>query len=349
LSSGEKTILRTLLWFYNTKHNKIFPKLFLLDEPDAHLHPSMTRQFIDVLKNVLVDQYDVRVILTTHSPSTVALAPEESLFVMSREQPRIRRPASKAEAIGLLTSGLVIVSAGTRFILVEDEDDLNFYSAIRDVLTDQGPSRDPKALKPAPSLVFMPASTGQGKGKTGGGSSVVRKWVEKFDTAPLDQMFRGIVDLDAGNASGPRIQVLGRYSIENYRLDPIVVFSLLIEERKAPSLPNIAVTPGDEHLLRTLSASALQGVVDYVAQQVEPALGTLTSSERVPTVVTFTNETKLRYPGWMLTRRGHDLLPIYQKVFGQAIITPPRLAKSFQRVRLVPIELAEIMSRLQET
>ena len=77
LSSGEMAILRTLLWFYNSKHNKIFPKLFLMDEPDAHLHPSMTRQFIDVIKNVLVDQYNVRVILTTHSASTVALAPDE--------------------------------------------------------------------------------------------------------------------------------------------------------------------------------------------------------------------------------------------------------------------------------
>jgi hypothetical protein len=33
---------------------------------------------------------DVRVILTTHSPSTVALAPEEPIFVMSREHPPFR-------------------------------------------------------------------------------------------------------------------------------------------------------------------------------------------------------------------------------------------------------------------
>lgn len=149
LSSGEKAILRTMLWFYNTKHNNIFPKLFLLDEPDAHLHPSMTRQFVDILKNVIVDQYGVRVILSTHSPSTVALAPEESIFVMSREQPRIRRPPSKAEAIGLLTSGLVIVSPGTRFVLVEDEADVRFYGAVRDVLTDQGPSKDPSSRIPS--------------------------------------------------------------------------------------------------------------------------------------------------------------------------------------------------------
>jgi predicted ATPase len=349
LSSGERTILRTVLWFYNTKHNNIFPKLFLLDEPDAHLHPSMTRQFIDVLKSVLVDQYGVRVILTTHSPSTVALAPEESLFVMSREQPRIRRPASKADAIGLLTSGLVIVSPGTRFVLVEDEDDLKFYNAIRDILSDQGPSKDPKALKPAPSLVFMPASTGKGIGKTGGGKNVVVQWVEKFDAAPLSEMFRGIIDLDGGNPSGPRIHVLSRYSIENYQLDPLVVFGVLIDEKKAPSLPGVAVTPGDEHLLRTLPSSAVQSVVNYVAQEVEPVLGSLRSSERALAVVEFTNGLKLNYPAWMLKMRGHDLLPIYQKVFGQTTITPPRLERSFRRVRLVPIELAEILSELQKT
>jgi energy-coupling factor transporter ATP-binding protein EcfA2 len=202
LSSGERVILRTILWFYNTKHNNIFPKLFIMDEPDAHLHPTMTRQFIDVLKAVLVDQYNVRVIISTHSPSTVALAPEESIFVMSREEPRIHRPTSKAEAIGLLTSGLVIVSPGTRFVLVEDDADVMFFSAIRDILADQGPSKDSSALKPAPSIVFMPASRGRGAAKTAGGKSVVAGWIEKFDTPPLE-LFRGIVDQDSGNSGSP--------------------------------------------------------------------------------------------------------------------------------------------------
>lgn len=349
LSSGEKTILRTVLWFYNTKHNNIFPKLFLLDEPDAHLHPSMTRQFIDVLKNVLVDQYSVRVILSTHSPSTVALAPDNSIFVMSREEPRIRRAASKAEAIGLLTSGLVIVSPGTRFVLVEDEADVTFYSVIRDVLADQGPSKDPKALKPAPTIVFMPASRGKGSRKTAGGKNVVTEWVEKFDAAPLNEMFRGIIDRDSGNIGGPRVEVLGRYAIENYQLDPIVVFGVLIDEKKAPSLANIALTPGDEHRLRSSPASSLQMVVDYIAQQIEVELGTLSSNEKVPSAVTFTNGVELKYPTWMLTRSGHDLLSVYQKVFGQMVITPPKLEKSFRRVRLVPTELADIMARLQGT
>jgi hypothetical protein len=90
-------------------------------------------------------------------------------------------------------------------------------------------------------------------------------------------------------------------------------------------------------------------VVDYISQKVEPALGTLASSEKALAIVSFTSGIELKYPGWMLTRRGHDLLSIYQKVFGQTVITPPKLERSFRRVRLVPIELAEIMSKLQET
>jgi len=348
LSSGERVILRTILWFYNTKHNQVYPKLFLMDEPDAHLHPSMTRQFIDVLKNVLVDQYGVRVILSTHSPSTVALAPEDSIFIMSKGYALIRRPTSKAEAIGLLTSGLVIVSPGTRFVLVEDDDDVKFYDAIRDVLADQGPSKDAMVLKPAPSIIFMPASTRKGADKIGGGKNVVAQWVEKFDSAPLDQMFRGVIDQDEGNVGGPRVHVLGRYSIENYQLDPMVIFGVLIEEKKAPSLQGVSLTAGDEHRLRSLPASTLQDVVNYIAKQVEPELGTSADHDKAQIPVSFTNGVVLDYPAWMIVKRGRDLLIVYQKIFGHKIIIPPKLEKSFRRVRLVPLELAEIMGRLQQ-
>jgi energy-coupling factor transporter ATP-binding protein EcfA2 len=72
LSSGEKVLLQLVLWLYTAGKGGLFPKLLLLDEPDAHLHPSMTTQFLDVISEVLVNRHGVRVIMTTHSPSTVA-------------------------------------------------------------------------------------------------------------------------------------------------------------------------------------------------------------------------------------------------------------------------------------
>jgi hypothetical protein len=172
--------------------------------------------------------------------------------------------------------------------------------------------------------------------------------VKKFDAAPLDEMFRGIIDRDGGaQAAVPRISTLGRYSIENYQLDPVIMFGVLIDEQKAPRLPNVGVSAGDEHRLRALPVAVLQTIVDYIAQQVEPELPSVTAAEKAPTMVEFTNGNRLVYPAWMLERRGHDLLPIYQKVFGQPVITPPKLEKSFRRVRMVPVELAAIFSELQ--
>jgi energy-coupling factor transporter ATP-binding protein EcfA2 len=348
LSSGELRLLGLVLWLYNSKHHGRFPRLFLMDEPDAHLHPSMARHFINVVKEVLVDRYKVRVILSTHSPSTVALAPDGSIFEMSKNSPRIIPSKSKAATIGLLTAGLVIVTPSTRFVFVEDEDDTLFFSSIRDVLTDYGPSKDPRCLKPSPSIVFLPASIGKGPLKTSGGKTVVVKWIEKFDQPPLDQLFRGIIDRDINNSSTPRILVLGRYSIENYLLDPFVIFALLLEQGTAPVIPGVSVSTGDEHLVRSLSKTQLQAILEGIRRIVEPTLQNLLPTETALQSVMFTNGVAIEYPVWMLNRRGHDLLPIYQSIGGGAgVVSPPRLNKSLRRVRLIPVELVEILETIQ--
>jgi AAA domain, putative AbiEii toxin, Type IV TA system len=347
LSSGEKMLLGLVLWLYNSQHQQ-FPRLFLMDEPDAYLHPSMTRHFLSVVQEVLVERYNVRVILVTHSPSTVALTPEVSLFEMSRTKPRITASKSKADTIGLLTAGLVIVSAGTRYVLVEDEDDVQFYDSLRAILTDYGPSRDLRAIKPSPTLVFLPASLGKGSGKIGGGKNVVLQWVEKFDQPPLDELVRGITDRDTGNVATNRIPVLGRYSIENYLLDPFNVFGVLLEEGIAPPIGGVSISQGDEHRIRTLAENELQSILDAVRALLEPALSGLTSTEKSSLSVSFTNGKIVNYPRWMIDRRGHDLLPAYQAALGgPKLISPPRLIRSLSRVRLLPEELAEIFEILQ--
>jgi hypothetical protein len=298
---------------------------------------------------VLVKKYKVRVIMTTHSPSTVALAPEESLFEMQRVSPRIRRSQSKADTIGLLTAGLVTVSASTRFVLVEDDDDVLFYSAVRDILMDFGPSKDREKLRPSPTIVFLPASRGKGAGKTGGGSSVVTQWVEKFDAQPLSKLVRGIVDRDVSNSATARVYVGARFSIENYLLDPFVVLARLLDEGKPLTIAGIAVSRGDEHQIRALDRSQMKKVVDAVAHRIEPRLPITTALNLPPVLVSFTNGNVVEYPRWMIDFRGHDLLPIYQAEFGGPnVIAPPRLLSSFMRVRLLPAELAKIMQRLQE-
>lgn len=69
---------------YHASSNGNFPEVILFDEPDAHLHPSLTQLFINVIQETLVNEQKVKVILSTHSPSTIALSPSDSIYRMDR-------------------------------------------------------------------------------------------------------------------------------------------------------------------------------------------------------------------------------------------------------------------------
>jgi energy-coupling factor transporter ATP-binding protein EcfA2 len=351
LSSGEQSIVKLLAWLFGTETYGKTPKIYLLDEPDAHLHPSLTKQFMSVLVDSLVNKFGIRVILSTHSPSTVALAPEGSVFEMWKDAPRIRPSASVAHTVGLLTSGLMVVSKATKFVLVEDENDVDFFESLWDILTDRGPSKIPGRLEPVPSVVFRPAATGRGPARIGGGCTVVRLQVEKFDQEPLKGLFRGVTDLDAGNVGTDRIKVIGRYSIENYLLDPIVVYAALLEADKAPAVSGITVKKGSEHELGALPQSDLQRIADEVLGLVDRALRAGGVASATPTrEVEFTNGIKVRYFEWMFTYRGHDLLAKFQYALDSSraqTIQYEKLNLALRRVRLIPKELAQVMRELQ--
>lgn len=133
LSSGEKIIISFILCLYQSedKRNIIqYPKLLLFDEVDASLHPSMTKMMLKIIKEILVDKLGIKVILTTHSPSTVALAPEDTLYVMSRNsEPRLKK-VNKDKALSILTAGIPTLSIdpdNRRQILVESQHDAYHY------------------------------------------------------------------------------------------------------------------------------------------------------------------------------------------------------------------------------
>ena len=85
ISSGEKTLLSLALMIYKQKKGGTFSEVLLLDEIDGNLHPSMIQQLLNVLENVFIKNYGMKVILVTHSPTTIALAPDASVSTMYRE------------------------------------------------------------------------------------------------------------------------------------------------------------------------------------------------------------------------------------------------------------------------
>ncbi len=115
LSTGERVLFALALVRYKAeRQTKVFPKLILLDEPDAPLHPQMSQGLIDVITGIFVEQYKTRIVMSTHAPATVALSPKDSIYVVRPEAKPERLTSfthtTKQEALNVLSSGFIAYS-----------------------------------------------------------------------------------------------------------------------------------------------------------------------------------------------------------------------------------------------
>jgi energy-coupling factor transporter ATP-binding protein EcfA2 len=356
LSPGEATILTLALWTFGASRTEtqrnVIPRVVLLDEPDAHLHTSSIRRYLDVLRLQLVATHGLRIIITTHRPDTIALCPDESIFELhpSRHSPtgtpvetRIER-TSRNRAISRLSGYLFAASPITRCVLVEDEDDVTFYRT----LYESSPLDED-----LPRLVFQPASTRRARGdKVPGGKTVVAGWVSKLCAASLSPLIQGIVDRDEGADArpGPGVHVIERYSIENYILDPIVVYASLLHDKGAPAVGTALskeIRPGSEGNLVDLSETDLQAIANTIFDRVRPYLTEpLSDEEEVPVDIVFADGKKLAYPRWFTVRRGKNLTLSFREAFGSAGSDTKRLLEALEWIPMVPKEIATIFKNI---
>ena len=230
LSSGEKTLLTIALCLYSNDHLSgalNLPSLLLLDEADASLHPQMASKLLSVLENVFVKGNEIPVILTTHSPTTVALAPPEALFTMRRAgDPRLRA-VTKDEALKTLTVGIPTLSVSMenrRTVFTEDKTDAECYEILTSALD--------RYLVETPFVaVYVPAGMGSSENaeSTGGRDAVLRLVRELRDSG--NQAVFGVIDRDM-RASSPAgiFYSRSRYSLENLVLDPLLVGCFILRE-----------------------------------------------------------------------------------------------------------------------
>ena len=114
LSSGEKILMSLYLAAFNQTMGRRRPKLVLLDELDAVLHPSMVSALIKGLKDQFVNN-GTQVIMATHSVTTVSLLEEREIFRVARSGEKIDVQAVlKSEAVSELSEGLATIDTGLR-------------------------------------------------------------------------------------------------------------------------------------------------------------------------------------------------------------------------------------------
>ena len=111
LSSGERVLMALVASVYKTSTDRNFPDILLLDELDASLHPSMMKNMLAVIKDIFLDR-GVKVILVTHSPTTIALSPDESIFVIAKDGLERISKKSQQEALAILTEGFATLDEG---------------------------------------------------------------------------------------------------------------------------------------------------------------------------------------------------------------------------------------------
>lgn len=338
LSSGERIIVSLVFWLYSSRHPAKLPKLLLLDEPDAYLHPSMVRQFLDVVFDTFVRKHGVHVIMTSHAPSTVALAPDDSIYeIRCRPETSISKVDSR-NATRSLAQGLITVKPGARWVLVEDRADVDFYSEIcrREGLVNHSRS--------TVDVAFLSAGA-ESKESESGGRGRVEKWVPKLRAAGFTEVF-GLVDCDKKGSLSDGLRCLGRFSIENYLIDPLVVFAALVEARQPLQVKGVSVQVGAEHEMYAMGQDKLDEIVRHVIAVVEPKIPDLIPSNKETVEVAYVNGARGMLPKWLLSMRGKDLLKTYRDCFRQPNMDPKKLRTALLRTRFIPDELLELLREL---
>jgi AAA15 family ATPase/GTPase len=335
LSSGEKTIMSLIFTLYNTISNAEFPKAILFDEPDAFLHPSMVKTFLDVVQDTIVVINQVKVIMTTHSPSTVALAPEESLYIMHKKVGYPEK-VDKATAITSLTAGLngLFVSyEHRRQVFVESNKDQAYYESIYQLLVLEGNMRKDVHLTFISSGILKVDQNGDR-------IATCDQVVAAVNVLRVENNhIFGIVDWDLERDDSDFLKVMGkskRYSIDNYLLDPLLLGLLLLKNLKITA--DKLNVPGFKYVnAQHITTEQAQAIVDFICLEINK---TTKSTDLGTDKVKLLNGIEINTPTWFLMYHGHKLEKIIVKTFPSLI----DIAKVFKGKNLNQIMIDTVIS-----
>lgn len=265
LSSGEKTLLWLALTLFNSQYYDYeivrTPKILLVDEPDALLHPKMVLKMYQVFKS-FNRNFNSIVIISTHSPTTVALAPTETVYLVEDNSIEC---IEKDRAIAELLDGVTQISLNPknrRQVYVESQFDADVYQAVFSKIAHNSKLIDPKiSLNFVSSGPKVPKQQIIDKAKQILGimdEEILIEYAESLNgigncvqvagqvEALVDNehnSVRGIIDWDLKNKPSTGLSVLAKdyaYSIENVTLDPIcILLQLHIDYSNIYSMLNI--------------------------------------------------------------------------------------------------------------
>jgi len=340
LSTGEQTLLALGLALYaglDERSSVRLPRLLLLDEPDASLHPSMCKVMLRILQEVLVDTGNVRVVLTTHSPTTVAIAPATSLYIIDRDtSPRLQHGTVDA-CLRSLTVGLPTLSISTDNriqVFVESHSDESVYTSVATAIGD--------GLNSDFSLQFIAVGH-----QHDGGDAEVKRIVGAL-RANGNRSVYGIVDRDTRKGALEGVCYSSNYyTLENIVLLPMCVGLWLHHNYK---LEGMEGAPEGLPPYFRVNEEELQAISDFVVSRLRPV-----SDEKGVAAVSLAGGGCVDVPNWWLECNGHQLRSALLEEFAPLRSAQRTLMESIarriwvDRPELVPVVLIDLFRQVTES
>lgn len=345
LSSGEKVIFSLFVAMYTTHSQEHLPSLIIFDEPDAYLHPSLCSTMLKVIQEVFIGEHSIKVVMTTHSPTTVAMLPETSLY---RMKGGVMEKVTKQDAILALTAGLNTISVyyeNVKQVFVEADNDNLFMSQVYHHAMTAG-----KLINDI-NLRFV--NVGDDKL---GGCTTVKKVVNDLAGADNKTVY-GILDYDGKRNPSARIKILGngkRYAIDNYLVDPLVISLLYLEENNEKQKIGF-----DEHDsivgYEKKSLTERQQFGNFFIKILESKVPASKRTDSTPINYQTLGGENYTIPMWFTTIQGHELVgyvkeaaPFLKKYDEKAFCRKVVHYCYGNYPGIIPMELVETLKEIQE-
>jgi hypothetical protein len=194
----------------------------------------------------------------------------------------------------------------------------------------------------------MPATPLKRKDGSGGKQDIL-KFVPRLHTSDLSNLIYGLVDKDNDDVPDglDGIFILNRYNIENYLIDPLVVAAVLRDRDLLTKVEEIDLRWGVESLFKTMKAEELQKIADHIIDEIEPSISGLAKEDKEKVKVLFKTGQELKYPKWIIEKRGKYLLRAYIDKYNGKYVNHSKLFYFFKRVSMIPADLADVFVNIQ--
>lgn len=343
ISAGERVLLSICDYILSRRSDG--RKLFLFDDIDGLLHPPALKRLVRLVEETLVREREGVVLWVTHSPVMVQISNSADFFYIEKFGKSPER-ISKSSLVEKLTDGELIVLDNSFFVFVEGGDYEHYNALMQRFVLDGilNPSRIVRFISPKLETA------------AGCNDQTVTEAAAVLAKIGFSSLFGGLTDGDGKKESShASVKLLRRYSIENYWMDPLNVYSWSLDHcfSKIPEdvrFPGILEGMGSS-VIQRLNQNQLQAVVDSYAKLIAEnwhRIANTLSGKSSPDLdrrrsISVYRGLVLEYPEFLLAMQGKEIINyIYTNVIDSRA-NRVNLREHFRRGAYWPEDLVQLM------